>query len=298
MKIYAINSGYWDTKVCDGQRLFKFRTKMDEGEPIINSSNTYRVQYEGKDYILGDGAEKYSLDYNKTTSLLHKLVTYYALSRMTETKDEFKIMTALPLNLYSSLKSTYEAYLKTRDYVPLSVDGVKKYIHIQECRCFPEGVAALYANDPQRYRDDIIGILDIGSLTINGCIMHNLNLVKESVFTVNSGTVILSNKLQKELNGRLLLNLRDYQMQNIIQHGMKGAEGIIRDVIGDHLQELILKMQKHNWPFESLRILLTGGGSLLLEEHLTKLFPGAFLGQDCVYDNVKGLYEIAKVVYA
>jgi plasmid segregation protein ParM len=304
MQVCAINSGYWDTKVFDGRRQFKLRTKLDEGEGIINGSNTHQIVYEEKNYILGDGAEKYSLAYDKTSSLLHRLVTYYALARLTESRDEYRIMVALPLNIYSTLKEQFQSYLKTKDYFPLTVDGVRKYIHIADCRTFPEGPAALYANEPQRYREDIVGILDIGSLTVNGCVMHNLNLVRESVFTINAGSIILYSKLRKELNNKYLLNLQEYEMPGIIKHGLKvngtsrEVEGIVREVITFHLQEIILEMRKSNWPVESIKILLTGGGSLLLEEHIKQLLPGAFLGQDCIYDNVRGLYEIAKVVYA
>ena len=300
MQICAINSGYWDTKVYNGRQLFKFRTKMDlAAHSIINSTNTAKVSYEGQEYIIGDGAEKYCLDYDKTNNLLHKMVTYYSLSRLTDVRDEFKVMVALPLNLYSTLKGAYEKYLSTLDYTPITVDGVKRYIYLKECKIFPECVAALYANDPQKYRDDVVGILDIGSLTVNGCIMHNLNLVRESIFTINAGTTILCNKLRKELNGKYLINLREYQMQNIVKHGQKGVDSeLIKETISTHLQEIILEMRKNNWPVESLKILLTGGGSLLMEEYLRELLPGSFLGNDCVYDNVKGLYEIAKVVFA
>lgn len=294
----AINSGYWDTKAYDGHRLFKFRTKMDQTHnSIINSANTSRVIYDGQEYIIGDGAERYTLDYDKTTSLIHKLATYYALAKYTESREAYQVMVALPLNIYSALRGQYETYLRTRDYVQLTVDGSKKQIWLQDVRCFPEGPAALYANDPQRYRDEVVGILDIGSLTINGCIMSNLNLVRESIFTINAGTIILYSKLQREINARHLTNLREYQMPQIIQNGLKGADELIREVISSHLQDIVLEMRKKNWPVESIRILLTGGGSLLLEEQLRHMLPGAFLGSDPVYDNVKGLYEIGKVVY-
>jgi hypothetical protein len=298
MQICAINSGYWDTKAYEGRKLFKFRTKMDMAQnSIINSVNTSRIICDGQEYIIGDGAEKYTLEYDKTNSLIHKLATYYALSKYTELREEYRVMVALPLNVYSTLRVQYESYLRSRDYVQLTVDGVKKHIWLQDVKCFPEGPAALYANDPQRYRDEPIGILDIGSLTVNGCIMQNLNLVKESIFTVNAGTIILYSKLQRELNSRYLTNLREYQMQQIVSHGMKGSDELIRETITFHLQEIILEMRKKNWPVESIRILLTGGGSVLLQEYLSKMLPGSFLGQDPVYDNVKGLYEIAKVVY-
>ncbi len=303
MQICAINSGYWDTKVFNGKQQFKFRTKLDEGQEIINSQNTARIIYEGNNYILGDGAERYSLEYDKTTSLLHKLSTYYSLSRLTERQDEFKIMVALPLNVFSTLKGTYETYLKTKDYIPITVNGINKFIHVSDCKAFPEGPAALYANNPDRYKNDIIGILDMGSLTVNGCVMSNLNLVRESIFTINSGTIILYNKLRKELNKKFLLNLREYEIPNIIKNGLKingsskEIQQIIDTVIFEHLQEVITEMRKNNWPIESLKILLTGGGSLLLEQYLFKVLPGAFMGQDSVYDNVKGLYEVAKVVF-
>lgn len=302
MQICAINSGYWETKAYNGQNQFKFRTKMDKGNnDIINTENTFKINFEGNEYILGDGAAEYTLDYDKTNNLLHKLSTYYCLHKFTQgAQEEYKIMVALPLNIYSSLKSTYESYLKTKDYFPFEVNGIKKHIKVSDCRAFPEGPAAIYSNNPQQYKTSIIGGLDIGSLTINGWIMNNLNLVKESVFTINAGTIILYNKLQKELNNRFLLNLREYEMPGIIQNGLPGMDisEIINNVIRDHLQEVILEMRKNNWPIETIKILCTGGGSLLLYEHLKKLLLGAFLGIDPVYDNVKGLYNIARMVFA
>ena len=287
--LIAVNSGYWDTKVYDGVNCFKFRTKLDEAKnQIINSYNTYHIQYQGKGYILGDGASKYNLDYDKTTNLIHKISTYYALSQFGE-KSEYEVMVALPLNIYSSLKSAYQEYLKTDGYVELTVSGEKKLIKINSCKAFPEGIAALYSNNPQKYKDSIIGILDIGSLTTNGCIMHNLNLIKESVFTIQTGVIILFNKIQKYLNSKMI-NIKEYEIPYIMN------EYNLDSIINEHIEEIRQQMQKSDWG--NVPILLTGGGSLLLETYLKNVFPLSFVGQHGIYDNVKGLYEVGRVAYA
>lgn len=307
MQVCAINGGFWDTKAYNGHQQFKFRSKMDyASNNIINTANTSLICFDSQEYIIGDGADKYTLEYNKTNNILNKLCTYYSLTKFVpegRDREEYKIVVALPLNVYTSLKSQFEAYLKTKDYIAFTIDGCKKYIHVVDCKTFPEGPAALYANNPQQYKSGIVGILDIGSLTINGCIMSNLNMVRESIFTINSGLIILFNKLKKELNNKFLLNLRDYEMPGIIKNGLKlGGQtkeirNIIDLVITEHIQEVILEMRKNNWPVESCQLLLTGGGSMLLEKYLEELLPGSFMSNDPVYDTVKGLYSIAGVVY-
>jgi len=304
MKRCASDNGYYNTKIYSAGCRFAFRSKIEETKDIMaNSQDTFNIEYDGKRYTIGEGASKYTISYNKAGSLLHKLCTLTALARFTEESEIFKLVVGLPINLYSAQKEKFAEYIKTPDYVPITYNGKRKYIHIKECIVFPQGAGALYANRPENYKNRVVAVLDIGGLTVDGCIFNNLNLLTDSIFTVNLGTIILYNKIRKELNNLFSLNLQEYEIPYIIRDGLningkaKEIDSIIQGILRSHVDEIIQEMRKSNWPVESLRVIITGGGVLLLERPIKELIPNSIIGADPLYDNCIGFYNIAEMVY-
>ena len=297
MCIAEIDNGYWQTK----SMRYKFRSKIEETKESLNNFNTYRVKFEGKDYLVGDGAEDYNIELDKTNNPLHKITTYTMLALLAEKETEtFDIVVSYPLNLYNEENTvSFSEFLKSRNHVPIKINGTQKYIQIRNCVVFPQTLPVAYLNHAY-YKDRIVAIIDVGGNTAQGCIVEKLNLVESSKFSESLGCIILYNIIRKELNGEFSINIRDYEMPYIIKNGLKNNKDkslkIINEVLHSHCLKIKKELRKNNWNIENLDFIFTGGGSLLLENHLVKMLGGK-LSSDPIMDNVKGLKIVSEMVY-
>lgn len=144
------------------------------------------------------------------------------------------------------------------------------------------------------------GNYNIGGLTAQACVCQNLNIIQSSIYSDNLGTLVLMNKIKKTLNSTFNLNLQDYEMENIIKLGLPNhpnSLSIISSICTSHVDQIIKSLKLTGWNLESLNVLLTGGGSLLLEPYLSKVLPIYKMSNNPVNDNVWGLWEVSKHVF-
>jgi plasmid segregation protein ParM len=298
----AIDNGYWATKVYTANNQFSFRSRYERTiNETLNNNDTMAFKYDGVDYLVGEGAGVSNVEYDKTSTELHKICTYAALSRLANcTGTDFNIVVGYPLNIYSSNKEAFAEYLKTDDLIETELNGELKLFKVSNVTVFPQGAGALYVN-PGQYKSRVIAVLDIGGLTVNGCIFDNLTLVRESIFTENLGTIILQNKVKKILDKHYNMNIQEYELPGIIKNGLikyqQESRNFIDAVLLNHIEDIKKTMRVNNWNIDNLEILLTGGGSLLMEKQLKDIFPLSVMSADPVNDNVKGFYNIGRMVY-
>jgi len=300
----VIDNGYYSTVVYQNkmipETLHSFRSKVEiTNKPDLKLAHTHLLTLKNKHYLIGEGAEQIDISLNKSGSKIHTLTTYAALGLISSIEGNFKLVANCPLNLYNRTnKEELENYLKSKQKTNFTLNGKYKTISITDCLVFPQTLPVIYVNSVP---SNIVGILDIGGLTAQGCIAKNKNLVPSSLFTESLGTLILYNKVKKALNSKYNINIADYEIEEVIKNGIlhdkERSLAIIEDLINEHIDLIIKAMKLVNWNIENTIILLTGGGCLLLEPYLRKKFPNYQVSQDPVNDNVKGLWEVAKYYY-
>lgn len=302
MKLVAIDNGYWDTKIFTKGDSFKFRSKIEKASDALNSNNSMSIVYNGESYLVGEGATLTNIEYDKTSNELHKICTFTALSRLSNCiGTEFNIVAGYPLNMYLNGVEEFEEYLKTDGYQEITYQGETKLFNINHVTIFPQCAGAIY-NKPEKYKNRVVAILDIGGLTSIGCIFDNLNLIRETSFTENLGGIILQNKIKKALDTRFGLNIKEYEIPSIIKIGLKKDTALsvklINEVLHNHVEELRKTMRSNGWNIENLDIMLIGGTSILLQKQLSMMIPYCELAEDPVNENVKGLFKVGEMVYA
>lgn len=292
----AIDNGYFSTIALQPPRTISFRSKIqNQQSPIpLKYNNTHTLTLNNTHYLIGDHAEQIDLSLNKSTSQLHYLTTLTALGLFGS--NTYNLVANIPLNLYNKQnKEEFENHLTTS--INFTLNNSPRSITISKVIVFPQTFPVLYTN---KY-SDFIGILDIGGLTIQGCISSNLNIIQSTIFTSNLGTLILFNKIKKELNSFYNLNLQDYQMEQILHSGLPSnpeeSLKIISSICTQHVEQIIQTIKLTGWNIETTPILLTGGGSILLEKYLSKHLPIYKISLDPINDNVKGLWEVSKYVF-
>lgn len=292
----AIDNGYDATKAIINDKYTYFKSKTERGEALVKGTGI-QIEIDGIKYLVGEGNENLNLD--KTNNETHQICTYTALAKNSyEYKNEFNIILGYPLNIYSANKEKYADMYLSRDYIKVTIEGQEKLIKIKDCKVFPQGAGAVYAN-PVAFQGRLVGILDIGGLTVNGCIFDNLNLIKDSIFTENLGGIILKNKIKKALNSIYTLNIQDYEMDYIIKEGLridKKSKIYIDEIIEEHILKIQSIMKQNNWN-EEINILAIGGGSILMQQQLKSMMPNLIIATDPLNANVKGFYNIGRMIF-
>jgi plasmid segregation protein ParM len=311
----AIDNGYDSTKVyavINGKEYkFKFRSKYELSEDDLNKNNTMSLTWDNKSYLVGEGAMMDDLEYDKTNGELHKICTYTALARLSNFMGvNFNLVVGYPLNIYSKNKEGFAEYLKTEGLIDVKIryDGniyEDKLFGVNECLVLPQGAGAVFGEN-KKWEDKIVAILDIGGQTINGCIMNNLNIVRQSIFTEKLGVFILENEIKKNLDSAFGVDIQPYEMQEIMKNkiykkfGKKVEESIeiIEKTIQNHVKNIQKSMRLNKYNIEGLsNVLLVGGGSIVLKDYLCKVIPQCVPCDDPVFANVQGFYEVGKVIY-
>lgn len=306
-KLIAIDNGYWNTKVYDGENNIIFRSKVEKSKRIFNFNNTYAVYYDNEDYLVGEGATQTDLQIDKTLNPLHKICTYTALGLLSNFNiTEFNLVLGYPLTYFASYKDTFADYIIEdckRNPIVIEIDGELKRFIINDILVLPQGVGALYIN-PLQYENETIGIIDIGGLTINGVLFQNLNVVKDSIFTIQKGMFNLSATIIRELQMCKGIDLKDYELPYVLQNGYtdihnKPAPEIdefIKSIIDKQTYDIVNIAKQNDWSLKT-NIVLTGGGSKLLEPFIKKYLPNTKISSQPIWDNVEGFYNLGGEYY-
>jgi plasmid segregation protein ParM len=278
IELASIDNGYDSTKVyaiINGkEHRFKYRSKYEVSDDDLNKNNTMSFYYNGRNYIVGEGASMEDLDYDKTNSELHKICTYTALARLSNYIGcNFNLVVGYPLNIYSEGKDTFAEYLKTDELIETSIRyekniKEKKLFGVNECIVFPQGAGAVFC-DSDKWRDKTVSIIDVGGQTVNGVVMKNLNIVRGTRFTEKLGMFILQNDIKKNLNSTYQTDIQEYQLEEIMKdkyytkYGkkMEGSEEIIEETIVNHVKTIQNFMTKNKHNIEGSKyVLLIGEG--------------------------------------
>lgn len=292
MQICGIDHGYHSIKVVTQTKMFNFRSKiLPYTDEDIN--NNLILEYENKKYAIGIGNN--TLDIRKTNNAIYRICTMAALAQCIENIEEFKITTALPMIHYKNkeFREQFKEYIAEPNIINVKLNNNKKIIVIKDIIVFMQGASALYAYNPEQYKNNIIAVIDVGGLTINGCIFEDLKPIVDSIFTINAGMLVLYSKIKNTLNEKQCSNIQDYKIPYLINQ----QEDFIKEIVDTHFEGVIKEMRAKNWSIETLPMLGIGGGILKIKDTINKYLPKIKITNNPIYDNAIGLYNIAKTIF-
>lgn len=307
MNIITVDPGKYQTKALLDKRAIKYRTKIEEVENSISVNKVgYYIGWENKYYLLGDGASNVDYDTSKH-KLQHKLAVYTSCSRLLENEAEKEVnLTVLcPLSMYSKKKTReeYRQFILNNGRADFELDGEEINLVINDVTIFGEQMGIPYAN-PALFKNKVVGVIELGGLNAGGVIMKNMKPVKGTDFTENLGSLIIMEKIRKELNKEILgANIQEYQMDYIIKNGYYSgnkelSSEIINTVLSDHFKEIKQITKSRNWDIQGLNIVVSGGGSLDLSiNNIQKHISQAIMSNDPIWDNCKGGKIVGEMIY-
>lgn len=302
--LIAVDNGFYATKVCSRKdNMFSFRSKFELANDSLNENNTYKLLYDGKEYLVGEGASIDNREYDKTNNELHKICTITALALCSNfTGVHFNLVVGYPLNLYSSNKEIFKDYIMSTfndGMVDVLLNYETKKFIVDDCIVLPQGAGSIYSS-PHDYKNELVAVIDIGGLTVNGCIFDNLNIVRSSIFTEKLGMFSLRNKIKKVLDNRYNIDLKDYELEYVINKGLKDEPEsleLIRKVKLQHVHDIRKVMLENGYNIDYLKLKFIGGGSICLQKEIREVIGKDVSISNSVYDNVLGYYKAGAILY-
>ena len=275
------------------------------------------IEYDGKSYFVGDMAYKQSsprvtMSSDRFTSQEGLALMVSALLLFSNHQYEnVKLITGLPVNEYSGLKDIYKKTLQGKHFIKLlkpdgSVDKLYSF-NVEDVKVLPQPVGTIFnavlGNGGQIFNDKMakgtIAVLDIGKYTVDLALTDSLQFVdKSSVSYSDIGLFDAYKELSLELKNHGY-DIPADSLEPYIRNGKKlnGLAELKEQVFTSQAEKIISRV--HNiwsdlWNID--RIFITGGGALVLGEHLIKdMDPEKVLiCEKPAFTNVRGYFKFAQ----
>lgn len=307
-ELIVVDPGKHSTKALkSGGYSTYFRTKIfDNNMDIDAHGKSYAVTYEGKNYIVGEQAEETNYDVSKT-NLLHKLVTYLAISQLAESGSTIQLVLNCPVSIYKNkiLRDEYKQYIFNGGEFDITVSGKSYHYTFENILVLPEDLGVIYKY-VNLFKQKRVALIGLGGLNMNFQIIENLTPQISTMFTLNHGSNELETILINELNSRFGLNIDSKDAPYIIQNkGLKirGSinkesaaivDNVIRNFIGTVLQEA--KKNGHN--LDLLDVVFVGGTTLMIQDQLESIIRHVTVVNDAQWAAVEGSLKVGELKYA
>lgn len=270
---------------------FKGDNKGCFSSKITNDYQSYeegfqRVEYNGiKTYI---GIGELSREFNKADrDYMAQLL--YALSRAnsSDTKETNLVLLLPIIQMKNKAKLMESIKGKTFEF---KFNGEDRSVKINDLMVLPEGYASYYSLDAEDKAGDVC-ILDLGSRTINICILENAKISKTN--TIKLGSFDFYSKI-KSLENAKGEDYTEEDIQRLIDNKIVSVEPKqYIEFLGD-----ILNAVKPYVNLKTYNTIFTGGTSLMLKELIEKLPLNKFkVHPNALTSNVDGALEAAKKVW-
>lgn len=298
MNIYVDMGNFTTIARCENGEI-TIPTLLRESTDRVYQGAFIIDEYQGLPYVVGDLNASKNVNINLSKmDLPHKLTMLTAVHQLVENKQHINLYIGMPIKSYYNIphREEYCEFMNDEE-VTLTINNETKTFYIDSITALPESVGYIFLNPS----DQPIGVIDIGHTTIDAGVFKNGMPIMESIFTENKGADKLKTQVKSELNNKLLLNIQDYQIDDIIDHGMYGkhhdaADEIINQCYRQYMSDIVHMMVKHDWEIDSLPVVWTGGGANIIKNVVNQV--DTFIASDnACYDNIDGFQELGVLVH-
>lgn len=300
-RFISVDCGKDDTKICvrntDGSFIKKsFPTRMNEltGFESLGTSRGYQVEYEGKGYVVGDGASGITSNSNSKKEMIHKIATLTAIATSVDNGDSVKVVIGCPLSFYpdKNEREEYANFILPKGRVDINVNGVDKNFYISARLVLAESYGIVFY-EPEKFANKYVGVIDIGGLNLNAAAYKNNQLISDSCFTEKLGKNTIMKALQTKLNEKLDADFSFDEMEIFIQQGyVTNAEAetaaFMKNYFKEHLAKVWQKCTNNRWNLKYMDLVFIGGTSMLLKPYILEEFPNAYIPEDANFVNAEG----------
>ncbi|MDE5977990.1 MAG: ParM/StbA family protein [Turicibacter sp.] len=288
-RVFGADAGKANLVIYDGDNIFTCPSTFAKGVDKLDEG--YQVLFNGSKYLIGDKTLAFDLEMTKEKEQ-HKVMMYFGIAQLIKQNEHCSIITSCPADIYinKALRQSFVNYLlpETHDGKVIITTGITtKVFYIDEITVIPEGVGVVY-NQPELFLDELVGVIDIGGTTTNCLLFDDATFIRNKSFTETNGMHFLTMKIRDALKkeGRIVDDLEvKYYLKDPGEYKF-----LIDSIVNGFIDEIYRFTVARNWG-DKRKILLSGGGSVALEEKLKAKFPDSTISIDALYDNCKGNYQ-------
>jgi len=334
MAVVGIDIGFGFTKVTDGSKDIIFKSILGEAAEIQFQDELFprkkqefmHIRIDGRDYFAGELAERqsnvrlFTLDQSQFITQFARVLALVALGNLVNNYDMINVITGLPVGYYRQFKDALANGLLGEhkfSFVKSNGETIEKIFTISKIRIIPQPYGSLLnlflGDDGKPINSEFlkqkVGIIDIGFRTTDYVISDKLQYCERGSKTTDNGIAkafsVVANKLREKSGVNIeLFKLYDALVKGSIK--IRGKEydlNNIKEQVYHQLATQIVADAERFWidDWDIDFVVISGGGSVLLEKHLTSLMPNArsvfSQGIDVRFFNVKGYLKYGKSVW-
>lgn len=331
MEIVGIDVGFGFTKAYNGKNSIIFKSLIGDATNIQfsstlgsdSSTSNLHVTIDDKPYFIGSYAElqsnirEHTLDQEKLIEDFVKILAITAAGLCTDTSAPINVVSGLPVGYLKRDSKKFKKIIQGVHEITFhNKDGedVKKRIHINKVHVIPQPIGSIFNlifDESGKLKDrnlatQKLGVVDIGFKTTDLSIFDHLQYIERGSSTMDTGISkcfsVIANKLRQESN----INIELYRMFKFIESGMikiRGKEYNISNLkkrVYSHSAAAIAsdlnRLWENDWDIDS--IILSGGGSIELNEYLTPNIDGNVIpigtNVDPRFNNVQGYCKFGR----
>lgn len=266
----SVDVGYNSTKHLGAKGVDQFLSTVKERKSELE--NGIIVEYEGKEYIIGDINGYPSSDANKINDSTFRLClfTAIALNMTTATDTDVRVITGLPMQYFKHQKEDLVKSLEGLN-VNLKLNGKNKTFTITKVLVFPQS-AGMFLTHKELLKDEAL-VIDIGGGTVDVSYFDNGEWKKGATYALGVNT-LYDNILQSISKHGVSYNNR-MKAIDIIKNGYihtdAGQVNVSQEIIEEfkeRVKEIIETVKGGFTEFPRSKKVFIGGGSLLLQDYI------------------------------
>lgn len=291
--------------------IFKSRTYDLKSGYIETQGNTNKIEFDGKELLVGEQGTDRSLKSSKTNEL-HQICAYNAITKYLEsetTGNIINLVLACPVPVLSSDtdKEEYRKLIKGDGPIKITVDDKNYEFTIENILMKAEGSGVLYLI-PESFKNKKVLVVDFGGLNMTVTLFTNGTCVNPTSdrFAEEHGSVALINEISKALTTYRNGNIVQYKTAEealergyLLQYGDKDSKSIeyidkAKNIFFNNALKII---ELHSIDIADIdQVMFIGGTSEYLDKQIGTL-KNSFVTDDPQWSSVEGLFKVALKKY-
>ncbi|MGX9931505.1 ParM/StbA family protein [Virgibacillus salarius] len=318
--LIAVDCGKSNTKALakwkDRTYTTTFPTRMQQVKRfgVEIQPNSYLVEYNGDEFLMGEMVSESYSDFNLTkNSLIHKVAIYTAITRLLQKANapsnvDIRLAVNVPITTYkdSIQKRNFKSMIENENRtIHLIVNEKAFSFDLSDVTIAFEGMGEVYAKT-EKYRKEYITVIDVGGLNCTYCQFKGIQPMVNTMISSDLGVKILLGKIGKAINERYGLSVSSDDLEQVLRSGYFASKGeifedskvFIEELKYDHLQQIVQFAKSRGYTFNMSDIHFVGGGSITLRRYIKQLFSHAVIIDNPLYSNCLSFLKILEVKYA
>lgn len=287
--ILGVDLGSFSVKTSE---KVTFLSKISE---IDNFTGDNKIIYNDKILFIGEG--EFNTDWNKSKKQNTLPLLFTAI--YSSTSDNInKVVIGLPINMYKKNKDDLKQLILNNRCAKVN----NRELVISDIEVAPEGAAAYYNLSPEQIKkigSNQLIIINIGGRTTDISVFEGNKII--DIQTIPVGMLNVYQNIIDYINTKYTQSFKLEEAQDIIINGLllDGEQKditfitpILKNCFNSIYKELQLKFNI-NKGF----ILLTGGGSISLQQAFKNRLKNIIISNNCIFDDALGFKKIGESLW-